>query len=112
MRLIFELNIPASLAYALLIFGLLAALKVGLCPWLKIIFDVSVSKTKYVKLCMLNLSITECTKFIQYLNWQFGMLNANWLSKAVANYYFHTFHETQTVDLHAFGETCNCKLNN
>ena len=78
----FELNILASLASALLIFGLLVALKVGVCSRLKIFFGVSVSKTK---ICMLNLSVTNLIKLIQYLNWQLGMLNANWLSKALAN---------------------------
>ena len=82
MQLILELNIPANLASALLIFGLLAALKVGLCPWLKIFLGVLVSKTK---ISMLNLSMTDYTKFKKYLNWQLGMLNANWLSKALAN---------------------------
>ena len=34
---------------------------------------------------MLNLSMIDYAKLIQYLNWQLGMLNANWLSKALAN---------------------------
>ena len=83
------MNIPASLASALLIFGLLAALKVGFCPWLKTFLGVSVSKTK---ICMLNLNMTDYTKFIQNLNWQLGTLYPNWLSKALANKYFHAFH--------------------
>ena len=82
MQFILKLYIPASLASAPLIFGLLAALKIGLCPWLNIFFNVSVSKTK---ICMLNLSMTDYIKFIQYLNWQLSILNANWLSKTLAN---------------------------
>ena len=80
-QLILELNIPSSLASAMLIFDLLAALKVGLCPWLKIFVGNSDSKTK---ICMLNLSMIDYTKFMQYLNWLLGMLNPNWLSKALA----------------------------
>ena len=82
MQHILELNTPESLASALLIIGFLAALKVGLCPWLKIFLGVSVSNTK---IRMLNLGMTDYANFIQYLNWQLGMLNPNWLSKALAN---------------------------